>query len=58
MRLDSILEVRLGQQTDGFEMFPYDEVVDQSFSLIYEDTIGTHIHIHTYIKLITTNITS
>ncbi len=48
MKLDSILEVRLGQQTDGFEKFPYEEVANQSFSLVYEDFSGMIITIVQY----------
>ena len=40
VRLDSVLEVRVGQHTNGFERFPYEEVDAQSFSLIYEDVKG------------------
>ena len=40
VRLDSVLEVRVGQRTNGFERFPYEEVDAQSFSLIYEDVKG------------------
>lgn len=40
VRLDSILEVRLGQQSYGFERFPYAEVDEQSFSLMYENIKG------------------
>ena len=43
VRLDSILEVRVGQQTDGFEKFPYEEVAEQSFSLMYEEMKGVSI---------------
>ena len=40
MSVDSILEVRLGQNTDRFTKFPYVEVDEQSFSLLYESVKG------------------
>jgi hypothetical protein len=43
--LDSILEVRLGQYSIGFERFPYDEVNNQSFSLMYESVKGKYIRL-------------
>ena len=46
MRLDSILEVRLGQQSYGFERFPYAEVDEQSFSLMYENVKGCCLFFH------------
>lgn len=42
LRLDSVLEVRVGQRTNGFERFPYEEVDAQSFSLMYEDVKGKY----------------
>lgn len=43
VKLDSILEVRIGQQSDGFDRFPYEEMNSQSFSLVYENIKGTII---------------
>ena len=37
MQLHKIVEVREGQLTDSFEKFPYEEVKDQSLSLIFEE---------------------
>ena len=34
--LSKVLEVRKGQLTERFDQFPYEEVEDQSFSLIFE----------------------
>ena len=34
--LNKVLEVRKGQLTEKFDQFPYEEVEDQSFSLIFE----------------------
>ena len=36
MSLHRILEIREGQETKKFDQFPYDEVAEQSFSLIFE----------------------
>ena len=33
---EHILEVREGQNSDGFDRYPYEEVNDQSFSVIVE----------------------
>jgi len=33
---DSIVEIRDGQRTDGFDQYPFEEVKDQSFSIIVE----------------------
>ncbi len=39
MNLQRVLEIREGQETVKFEKFPYEEVTEQSFSLIFE---GVH----------------
>ena len=53
MKLHKIVEVREGQWTDSFNKFPYDEVQDQSLSLIFEEESEcyppppTHTHTQT-----------
>lgn len=37
VKLHKVVEVREGQWTDSFNKFPYDEVKDQSLSLIFEE---------------------
>jgi len=34
---ESIVEIRDGQKTDGFAHYPFEEVANQSFSIIVED---------------------
>lgn len=36
LSLRRVVEIRQGQETVKFEKFPYDQVVDKSFSLLYE----------------------
>ena len=36
LSLRRVVEVRTGQQTPQFDKFPYEQVEDQSFSLLYE----------------------
>ena len=33
---EHIVEVREGQNSDGFDRYPFEEAVDQSFSLVVE----------------------
>ena len=40
MNVQDITEVRCGQQTRNFNLFPYVEVDQQSFSLIFEKEKG------------------
>ena len=35
---EHIVEVREGQNSEGFERYPYEEVNDQSFSVLVEGT--------------------
>ena len=37
MSLHKVVEVREGQKTKQFDKFPFEEVSDQSFSLIFEE---------------------
>ena len=36
--LDRIIEVREGQRSEWFEMFPYEALEAQSFSILYEES--------------------
>ena len=36
---EDIVDVKEGQDSDGFDRYPYEEVEDQSFSLLYEGEI-------------------
>ena len=41
--IESIVEVREGQNSDGFDRYPFEEAEDQSFSLLVEGEIqGTY----------------
>ena len=39
--LNKVLEVRRGQLTERFDQFPYEEVEEQSFSLMFEQVRGS-----------------
>lgn len=41
--LDRVIEVRCGQQTKNFVKFPYNEVEEQSFSLMFEKQQGINL---------------
>lgn len=43
--LDRVIEVRCGQQTKNFVKFPYNEVEEQSFSLMFEKQQGINFFI-------------
>ena len=44
MLTEHILEVREGQNSDGFDRYPYEEVDNQSFSVIVEgEKQGTYM---------------
>ena len=43
MSLHRVVEVREGQKTDMFDKFPYEQVENQSFSLLYQKE-GKHMH--------------
>ncbi len=36
LSLRKVVEIRKGQETVRFDKFPYDQVADKSFSLLYE----------------------
>ena len=43
--LHRVLEIRKGQLTEKFDRFPYDEVEDQSFSLIFEEVTKRYVRL-------------
>ena len=36
LSLRKVVEIRLGQRTNKFDKFPYEQVEDKSFSLLFE----------------------
>ena len=48
---EDIVDVKEGQDSDGFDRYPYEEVEDQSFSLLYEgEILGIVYHARIFTK--------
>jgi hypothetical protein len=45
LSLSKVLEVRKGQLTEKFDQFPYEEVEEQSFSLIFEQVTKRYVRL-------------
>ena len=44
MLIDSIVDVREGQDSDGFDRYPYEEMKNQSLSIVVEGEKPSNIH--------------
>ena len=40
------MEVKEGQNSDGFDRYPYEELEDQSLSILIEGEIQGYYHVH------------